>query len=481
MIYRLLGITATLAVVVGLTLAPTFNLQLSATPAKQQYSVKPVDQNQVCPGALIRSGGQGGTSIGQLDRTGQASVSLSAAGEGSIELLGLDGGKKEEIASSANRTEQSLLSGKTLSLRAIERSLDQGQGSKVLISSQLQSVALDNLRGLAASSCPQPASEFWIVGGSTEAGREALLILANPSPIDATADLRIFTDLGELQVSGLSGISVLRESTTVISLASFAPTVGELAIEVYSKGAKLAGFIQQRAIRGTSAQGVDFIAAQLAPATDLVIPGLTVSGAKELERLQGLDEEYLDVGHVLRIFAPEGAVFTAQVISSDPEGFGAVLTDEVAPGTVADFPIEELLNGNYSVYVSSDKPIFASVRFGIAQREGLPKADFAWITPSDAIAEERVMTVGQEEAILTLANSSNQAIEVKVQSLSTQGSELITVSAQGSSSVLVTGTFSLSSSEVFFAQLTLLKENGVSDLQILEPRNIGSEVSVLFR
>jgi hypothetical protein len=482
MIYRVLSLTLTaLLLVTSYLFAPSLNLGFSLEPESASYSVKPVDQNMVCPGSLIRSGGASGTEIGRLDRSGTAELNLSAEGEGNIEISSLDENATEVFPSSANRSNLNLQIKEATSLVATERSEDQAQGSEILIASQTQTAALDSLRGFAAASCQQPESEFWLVGGSTIAGREALLILSNPSRIDAVADLRIFTDLGELQVAGLAGISVLRESTTVISLASFAPSVSALAVQVSSQGAKLAGWIQQRAIRGTSAQGVDYISPQVAASTNPVIPGLVVSGAKELVKLAALGDEYQDAGHVLRIFAPEGAIFTAQVISSDPDTFGAVLTGDVPAGTVADFPIEELLNGSYSVYVSSDQPVFAAVRVATANKDVQPRSDFAWLSPAQEITGERVFTVGVESAILTLANSKVSTSRVEVRSLSGGDSSVITIAPQGSVSLPVTAAVLLSSDSSFHAQLTLLRDNGISDIEILDPKNIGSQVSVLFR
>lgn len=482
MIYRVLALSATsLLLAASYLFAPSLNLSFSLEPEMASYSVKPVDQNMVCPGALIRSGGASGTEIGRLDKTGTAELNLSAEGQGSIEISSLDQNATEVFPSSADRSNLNLQIKEATSLVATERSEDQPQGSKVLIGSQTQTAALESLRGFAAASCQQPESEFWLVGGSTVAGREALLILSNPSRIDAVADLRIFTDLGEIQVAGLAGISVLRESTTVISLASFAPSVSAMAVQVSSQGAKLAGWIQQRAIRGTSAQGVDYISTQLAASTNPVIPGLVVSGAKELVKLEQLGDEYQDVGHVLRIFAPEGAVFTAQVISSDPDTFGAVLSEEVATGTVADFPIEELLNGSYSVYVSSNQPVFAAVRVATANKEGEPRSDFAWLSPAGEITGERVFAVGAENAILTLANSSASTSRVEVRSLTGGESEVLNITSQGSASLPVSGTVMLSSESSFLAQLTLLRDNGITDIEVVDPKNIGSQVSVLFR
>ena len=89
--------------------------------------------------------------------------------------------------------------------------------------------------------------------------------------------------------------------------------------------------------------------------------------------------------------------------------------------------------------------------------------------------------MGVESAILTLANSKVSTSRVEVRSLSGGESSVITIAPQGSVSLPVTAAVLLSSDSSFHAQLTLLRDNGISDIEILDPKNIGSQVSVLFR
>ncbi|MSZ19297.1 MAG: hypothetical protein F2609_00550, partial [Actinobacteria bacterium] len=393
MLVRIASFLSVVAVLfTGLIFAPAVESKVSFDSASGSYSVKPADLSLVCPGAVFRTGGDSGTKLSQVNRTGKATASITAFGAGSIEISSVAESNVSELELDSERIFVSRELDDATSLTNLNAQEDPVQGALSLTASTSQLVATDSMRGLAAASCQLPSNDFYIVGGSTAAGREALLVLTNPSPIDATADLGIFTDLGAATVAGLAGISVPAGSTTVLSLASFAPTVPALAVQVQSQGAKLAGWIQQRAVRGTAAQGVDWISPNPAATLQAVIPGLVIRGTKVINQV-AKSEENSDAGHAVRVFAPEGANVTVQIIASEEDVFGAVFTGIVEPGSVQDFPISELLDGNYSVFVTSDKPIYAGVRVARGNSGGTPRLDFAWLSPADELVSDRAITV----------------------------------------------------------------------------------------
>lgn len=482
MIIRILSLLAISALLATFGyLAPQISLSTELPSATGSFSVKPADQSVVCPGPLIRSGGESGTKLGVFDPLGQANLVVSTNAQATLSLEEVGSKKIETIALQPERsfTNRSIDSSLELKLTETDESLL--QGSVALSASQSQLIQAPSLAGLAASNCIAPSNDFALVGGSTAIGREAILLLSNPSPIDATADIRIFTDLGELEVSGLSGISVVANSTTLISLASFAPTVSQLAVLVQSQGAKLAGWIQQKSIRGTQPAGVDYIIPSTAASDSAVIPGLVIRGTKTLNQvIRG--EEDSDAGHALRVFAPEGAAITVQITPSDPESFGAVFISDVEAGTVQDFPIGELKDGDYSVFISSDRPINAALRIGRGNSEGSQPLDFAWLNPSESISSTRVLTVPAEgEAVLMIANSSATEQSVSVVELPSGLRRTISLPASGTASLVVGGTFSIESSSEVYANLVLLREGKISDLAVLDAKNVGSALSVLFR
>jgi hypothetical protein len=474
-----ISVSAVLAVAAVFSPAVSSNVNFDSVSGS--YSVKPADLKLVCPGPVFRTGGESGTALGQANRVGSAAAEISAAGSGVIELsqLSQSGVSTFELGSLRIFESRELRDATSLTNLNADEGSDQGSVSMTGTTNQL--VATDSMRGLAAASCQQPSNDFLIVGGSTAAGREALLVLTNPSPIDATADLKIYTDLGEVSVSGLAGISIPASSTTVLSLASFAPTVPTLAVSVQSQGAKLAGWIQQRAVRGTQAQGVDWISPNPAPSEQVVIPGLVIRGTSAIKQVFEA-EENSDAFHALRVFAPEGANVTIQIISSERDVFGAVFTGIVEPGTVQDFPINELLNGDYSVFVSSDKPIYSGLRVARGNPGEAPRVDFAWLAPAEEITSDRALTIPKEgEAILVLANSGSEVSSVKVQDLATGETSSVSVPSLGTATLVLTGPSRILQAAGIFATAVVLIEGQISDLEVKDPKNLGSEVLVRFR
>jgi hypothetical protein len=407
------------------------------------------------------------------DGTGSLEVSSIAAGDPALTTLG--GGRIYSVAETASAT----------GLKNTGASVGSPQGSMVVTGSTTQVVGLESMRGLAASSCQQPSNDIWLVGGSTAPGREALLILTNPTPIDATADLTIYSDLGEIEVAGLSGISVLANSTAVLSLASFAPTVATLAVQVQTSGAKLAGWIQHRVMNGTESLGVDLVSPSRSSQLVSVIPGFVIRGTEAINQV-AVTEGVADAGHMIRVFAPTGATVTIQIVSTSAEVFGAVLTGVIEPGAVLDFPVTELLDGNYSVFVTSDQPVFVTAKAAIGNDAGTPRIDFTWLGAAEPLTAARaIMTSGvippDGASYLVFANPLNEPRSATVTSLETGVATVVSVPAQGTSFIGITGAVAVSSDTGVFASVALLLSGQISSLALYQPTNLGNSVQVRFR
>jgi hypothetical protein len=465
----------------GLVFAPKVDITVNFDSASGSYSVKPADMQLVCPGPLFRSGGDSGTKLNVIERWGSADLFYTADGTGILEQKSIPESSVSNIELGGSRVFGSSSLGDGASLTNLNADQSASQGSLVIAGSSTQLAAISSMRGLAAASCQQPSNDFTIVGGSTLAGRESLMVLTNPSPIDATADLRVFTDLGEVKVSGLSGISVPAQSTTTVSLASFAPTVPSLAVQVLSQGAKLAGWIQARAVSGTQARGVDWISPNPQASELMVLPGLVIRGTKVINEAVG-EQEKSDAGHALRVFAPEGANVTVQVVSSEADIFGAVFTGIIEPGTVSDFPIAELKDGDYSVFVSSDKPVFSALRVARGNSDATPRLDFAWLSPAEELVSDRAVAIRSEgDSILVLANSGTVSATVSIQTLRSGATERVLVPALGTATLNLSRPVSISKSAGVFATVVVLIEGQISDLDVRDPKNLGSEVKVRVR
>ena len=486
MILRILTFaSATVLLVAGLVFAPKVDFSVDLGSASGSFDVKPADLNVVCPGPLFVTGGDSGTDLGSFDRTGTTTLRYSADGSGSLEVKAVAAGDPAVVALGAGRITSVGEIGNATEIKNTGAAIGSSQGSMVITGSSTQQVGLESMRGLAAASCQHPSNDIWLIGGSTAAGREALLILTNPTPVDAIADLTIYTDLGEVEVAGLSGISVLANSTTVLSLASFAPTVATLAVQVQAQGAKLAAWIQHRVMNGTESLGVDYVSPSPTARELSVIPGFVIRGTDAINQV-AVTEAIADAGHHLRVFAPTGAEVTVQIVSSNPEVFGAVLTGTIEPGTVEDFAISELLDGEYTIFVSSDKPVFASAKTAFGNDGGTPRIEFAWLAAAEPITSARaVITSGvippEGASYLVLGNPTDQPKNATVTSLDTGAVTSVAVPALGTSVVGITGTTSVSSDTEIYGTIALLLGGQISSLGIYDPTNVGNSVQVRFR
>ena len=486
MITRVIALISTsLLLAAGLVFAPPVQISVDLGSASGSFDVKPADQSVVCPGPLFVTGGASGTDLGAFDRTGSTTLRYSADGNGSLEVRSIAAGDPAVTTLGSGRIYSAGEIGNATELKNTGASAGSAQGSMVVTGSTTQIVGIDSMRGLAAASCQQPSNDIWLIGGSTAPGREALLILTNPTPIDATADLTVYSDLGEIEVAGLSGISVLANSTAVLSLASFAPTVATLAVQVQASGAKLAGWIQHRVMNGTESLGVDLISPSPAPQLVSVIPGFVVRGTEAINQI-AVTEAIADAAHSVRVFAPTGANVTIQIVSTSAEVFGAVLTGVIEPGTVQDFPVTELLDGNYSVFVTSDQPVFATAKAAIGNNGGTPRMDFAWISASEPITTARaVMTSGivppEGASYIVIGNPFNEVKSATITSLETGIATVVSVPAFGSAEVAITGAASIASDSEIYASVALLVGGQIASLAISDPTNVGNSVQVRFR
>jgi len=82
---------------------------------------------------------------------------------------------------------------------------------------------------------------------------------------------------------------------------------------------------------------------------------------------------------------------------------------------------------------------------------------------------------------LVLANSGSEVSSVKVQDLATGETSSVSVPALGTATLILTGPSRILQAAGIFATAVLLIEGQISDLEVKDPKNLGSEVLVRFR
>lgn len=423
-------------------------LTVGETPAPKTVSVQPKQPTLGCPGPVFVNGGQNGVTLGSFTQTG------------SVNISGEDSGNAISTMTSGEK----VLSGTAT-------------GSKFFNAIQAQLANLNQAAGLAVANCTPGSNEAWLVAGDNSVGREALLVLANSTAVDATVSLQLYGTSGPIQGSGLSGISAPAKKVTVLPLSSFAPKAETFALHVSSRGAELGIWLQQKTVRGLTPAGLDLVGASAEPSKKVMIPGMFLRDTGALATLASGTPDFADLKPILRVTAPgdKAANFTAQIQGADGSSFGTVVQGNVPAGSTRDFALEDLADGNYAVYIESDEEILASARFS---RMNGTKPDFAWaqsVTPTkldagfttDSSSTTRLSVVNgsDQEATISL-NGRNHKVEAN--------SNLVIQLSRGSR-YAVTSTLELSISQV------IDRQGGIAVTPVLDYQSVGGQLKVLIR
>lgn len=470
-----IGICATALLLFGSSTA----LFSAGVVTSKVHEVSARDLQVTCTGPAILAGGATGTSVTGFKRLDAASVSVTYSAATATALKLFDGSSVIGYG-----VRQDLFKGliRTASISVVDKTGTTAQGSALLTANQIQLVDNKNIRGLLAAPCLRPQSEFWLVGGSTMTGRESLLILNNPTQVDATVDLEIFTENGSSHSAGLSGIAVAAHKTTVVPLASFVLRSQSIVVHTSSRGGSITALIQQRAIRGIRASGADYVSPAPVASKFNVLPGILVRGSKDASKFRKTSDEYSDVQQLLRVFVPgtADANVTLQVLGSDRQTFGTVLSVKAAAGKVTDFEIKGLKDGDYYAYLDSDVAVQSSIRLVRARASTDRYVDFAWVNSAEGFQTPRYIAVPKAGiSKLSIVNPSNKATTVSIKI----GSATVKRTIAAGSNAVIRATPGMSigiypSDAVVYANLIIDVSGRVAVLPVADDKNISGEVRV---
>ena len=369
---RILGALAVLAVT-GAVVATGTRLGPVPLPSvtASAVAVPPAPTTAVCPGPLQQVESSGTASFSSTPVApviSTAVLALPAAGgalAGTVQPLSGTAALASLTAAAGTAT----VAGPT---GPVVAQIQGGGGPPRLAGTTSVLVTDGDLRGLATAACQAPATDAWLVGGSTAVGSTADLVLVNPG--DTTAEVAV-------QVWGPSGTIALPQSaalvaphaTTVLELGGLAPDQRSLVVHVTATGAQIAAWLQDSALRGYTPDGVALVAPGAAPATRQTIPGVDV----EASTGDSPDQP------VLRLLAPgtdaasgaaaaDGAVAsgagtvpaTITLVGADgPVDLAGAGIVPLTAGEVADVPLGGLPAGAYTVVIDSPVPVVAALEF----------------------------------------------------------------------------------------------------------------------
>jgi Family of unknown function (DUF5719) len=198
--------------------------------------------------------------------------------------------------------------------------------------------------GMGLVTCAHAGSDMWFVGTGAAAGASSItLYLMNTGDLAASVNVTILTDAG-LQ-SGLStGITVAPHQSLTQPIASFVQGSAAVALHVQTSSGQVAASVWENGSSGGA-----WLPQAAAPATSLVIPGLTVasSAARLFVTVPGSSDARLTV-----------TAFTAQGKFAQ---FGSTPVDAPAAAT-SSFSLNSLGASAAGLELTSNVPIVAAVQ-----------------------------------------------------------------------------------------------------------------------
>jgi hypothetical protein len=402
--------------VIGVTVAAAAVLPLPGTRSKAPSEIVtpvPAAQRIVCPGGLLRLADSEGKGASKASTLGVPNVA-SAATAGGVARTALGG---SDAGTGGTAAAPQVLS---------TPPVNAGAKRSILAGAQSQSIATDEFFGLASAACTAAVGDAWLVGGSTSTGRTTLLTLANPSAVPATVTVQIFGENGAISAPGMNGIVIAAGGQRILSLAGFAPKLASPVVHVHSRGGQVIANLEQSTVRGLEAGGIDFAAPETSARLSSVIPGVQLAGTQTVQSRLG-EEGFADLETVLRVYVPgtKGTTAHVSVLPEDPKADGTAFEAQLEAGKVTDLPIDELVDGGYTVVVTTSVPVVSGVRVSTAGSAAVAqKTDFAWLGASPPLRSEALVPIASGMIpIVHIQNPGKAAVTVKFHPLGATGTD----------------------------------------------------------
>lgn len=261
-----------------------------------------------------------------------------------------------------------------------------------------------DLRGLAAASCQTPTTEAWLVGGGTEIGTSARLVLQNPGATPATVTLGLWGPTGVVEPAGSPEFLVPAGSERVVLLEGVAAEQRRIVAHLSATGGAVTAYLQDSRVRGLVPAGVDLVVPGAPPAVTQVLPGLvlTASAAEDPDPA------------VVRLLAP-GTATTARITLLGASGPLELPPVDLPADEVVDVPLGGIEGGQYTAVVVADHPVVAAAavtrvgaadgpveRAWVAAREPGVAGPIAVPPGVDAAVAVGVLPTGDGSATVTL-------------------------------------------------------------------------------
>ena len=422
-----------LGLTIGAYLIPTSNAVPTSPASEFAIDVDPLPLTIACPGAFVEVAGSTGTEIGKIERVGSASLRSRSMAD-----VEYPTSAESFVGLSAEGEDQS---------------------TELLSAVQYQVVDRPRASGLLAGYCEQPKTNGWFVSGDGGAGKETVLIAANPNNVDT--QLLIEIHFGGKVITERFVIGPLREE--LISLAALVGVESSYAVYFESGGAGLVVAIQHRYSDGLNSLGVSLDTAVREASENLWLGPVRIL-AEGFERPR------------LRVFAP---LSDAQLSVTYHSASTSTLTQEFSLTSGELFEIEPpLVTNDYVIEIESSQPVLASIL-----NPSLSPLDYQWISPLERFrnlylpipsvdSEIALINPGSTPLDVTLAVRSDAGVESTVVRLAANDLEMLPVSGS---------RLSVQADGEFMAALQLKNGIGYAVINPSENANPGQSLSVFIR
>ena len=238
-----------------------------------------------------------------------------------------------------------------------------------------------DLGGFAASECRTARMESWIVGGDASTGSTGILLIANPTDVNAVVSIDVYGVDGVTTPAGADAIAIPAGTQVPIPLAGLVGSESAPAVKVTASGAPVRVTLQSSLVRTLDPGGVD-LQAPVTPDDVQVIPGVGVT-----EEASSSDNS----ASILRLLSTSDTTATVSVIA---EGGSERAREPEQVTLTADQPLSldlgSLPEGRYSVVVEAIEPVVAAVWQATGFGSG---SDYAWYPSAPALDEQTVFAV----------------------------------------------------------------------------------------
>ncbi|GAB3385253.1 hypothetical protein GCM10027568_02010 [Humibacter soli] len=472
----LAGVIGTGVAVIALAAAALLPLpQVHVIPPGRTVTPVPADQQRVCPGGLLD----------QADLT--SASSLSSFGSPTTTTVASTAIQSKDLAT------PSVQGGGSSAPQLIST---QTSGTKVrplIAGAQSQEASQSDIAGLAAAACGEADSDSWLVAGATTLGASSLVMLSNPSAVQATVDLTVYTEAGVAQAPAARGIVVRAGSQLVVPLAGIVPNAQASVVHVQATGGSVYPSLQQSAVQGLAPQGVELVGPTASPSQNLVIPGMVVANTSRLNSGSDGGSSLLPS---VRLLAPGTSTVHATVTATSESGGKIVATTQATlqGGTVREVTFDHIIDGSYTVQVKADAPLVAAARTvdalgapskgesATAQAEAATQ-DFAWFVASSPLQKTTLLAVASGGSpTLHLDNETGAAATVTL-ARDGSASKSVKVSAGSSVSASVAGesTYTLQGTSGLRASISLTADGASSSYALNPPGPLAQPITVYPR